>query len=187
MKNDVSILRTDRLLLRPFARTDIPALVTLTGARGIAATTLRIPHPYSASDAEAFLAKMEEDKQIAFAITMQPAGILIGGLGLRLEPDHNRAELGYWVGVPYWGKGYATEAARVAVRYGFETLGLHRIHASHFSNNPASGAVLRKIGMKHEGCLRDHILKWDQHLDLEVYAVLRSEYHHDRRGRKIRA
>jgi RimJ/RimL family protein N-acetyltransferase len=175
MRNEVPVLRTDRLLLRPFARADIPALVPLIGAREVAATTLRIPHPYSARDAETFFARLETGDEVRWAITLHPEGSLIGGIGLRLERDHNRAELGYWLGVPYCGKGYTTEAAQGVLRYGFETLGLHRIQASHFSNNPASGAVLRKIGMRHEAHLREHILKWEQHLDLEVYAVLRSE------------
>jgi len=175
MTDKVPTLPTDRLLLRAFSRTDIPALIPLIGAREVAATTLRIPHPYSASDAEVLFARLERDDEVRWAITLPREGTLIGGLGLRLEHDHNRAELGYWIGVPYWGNGYATEAARAVVRYGFEVLKLHRIQASHFSNNPASGALLRKIGMKHEGTLRQHILKWGQRLDLEVYAILGSE------------
>jgi len=176
MKNEVPTLLMERLLLRPYIRADIPALVPLIGAQEVAATTLRIPHPYSASDAEAFFARIETGAEVRWAITLRPDGALIGGDGLRLERDQNRAELGYWLGVPYWGNGYATEAARAALQYGFEVLGLHRIHASHFSNNPASGAVLRKIGMQHEAHLREHILKWEEYLDLEVYAALRSEY-----------
>jgi len=163
------------LLLRAFSRADIPALVPLIGARVVAATTLRIPHPYSASDAEVLFARSETDDELRWATTLLDR-TLIGGVGLRRERDHNRAELGFWLGVPYWGNGYATEAARAVLRYGFESLGLHRIQASHFSNNPASGAVLRKIGMQHEGSLRKHILKWEQYLDLEVYAVLKAEY-----------
>jgi len=97
---------------------------------------------------------------------------------VRIEPDHRRAELGYWVGVPYWGNGYATEAARAVVKYGFGTLGLHRIFASHFANNPASARVLRKIGMRYEGRLRGHVLKWGEFLDLEMYGMLASDAEH---------
>jgi RimJ/RimL family protein N-acetyltransferase len=176
MSNEVPTLRTDRLLLRAFSRADIPAMVTLMGAREVAATTLRIPHPYSASDAEILFAGLEGDNEVRWAVTLPPDGTLIGGVGLRLERDHNRAELGYWIGVPYWGNGYATEAARAVLQYGFVTLDLQRIYASHFSNNPASAAVLRKVGMKHEGSLREHILKWEKYLDLEVYAVLKANY-----------
>jgi ribosomal-protein-alanine N-acetyltransferase len=66
----------------------------------------------------------------------------------------------YWIGVPYWGKGYATEAAREAVRYAFEDLGLHRLYAAHFGSNPASGKVMRKIRMSYEGTLRGHHKMW---------------------------
>jgi RimJ/RimL family protein N-acetyltransferase len=95
---------------------------------------------------------------------------------LEIEPAHRRAELGYWIGVPHWSRGYATEAARAALHYGFETLQLERIFASHFRHNPASGRVLKKLGMRHEGCLRAHILKWGEFVDLEAYGLLRSEF-----------
>jgi RimJ/RimL family protein N-acetyltransferase len=64
------------------------------------------------------------------------------------------------------------------VKYGFETLGLHRIFASHVTHNPASGRILRKIGMRHEGCQRAHILKWGEFLDLEMYGMLASDLGH---------
>ena len=78
--------------------------------------------------------------------------------------------------MPYWGLGYATEAAAVVVRFGFETLALNRIFAMHFSRNPASGRVLQKIGMRHEGTLRQHLKKWDEYVDLECYAILRNDF-----------
>ena len=93
-----------------------------------------------------------------------------------MKPEHDHAELGYWIGVPYWGAGYATEGARAVMQFGFETLSLNRIFASHFSRNPASGRVLQKIGMRYEGTLRRHLKKWDEYIDLECYGVLRSEF-----------
>lgn len=108
-------------------------------------------------------------------IFLNQSDALCGGVGLMIEPDHRRAELGYWIGVPYWGNGYATEAARTLVKHGFETLELHRIFASHFSKNTGSGKVLRKIGMRHEGCHRAPILKWGEFLDLEMYGMLASD------------
>ena len=173
------LLQTDRLILRPYALSDIPALVPLIGAREVAATTLRIPHPYAESDARMFLEICEEDRAsgrgINLAIVLRRENTLGGGVLLRIEPEHRRAELGYWLGVPHWGKGYATEAARALVKYGFETLGLHRIFASHVARNTASAAVLKKIGMRHEGCQRAHILKWGEFLDLEMYGMLASD------------
>jgi len=172
-------LQTERLALRVYALSDIPALMPLIGAREVAATTLRIPHPYAESDAQDFIAGTQEEfsagSGLRLGIVVRESDTLCGGVGLRIEPDHRRAELGYWIGVPYWGKGYATEAARAVVEYGFGTLRLHRIFASHFANNPASARVLRKIGMRHEGSLRARVLKWGEFLDLEMYGMVVSD------------
>jgi RimJ/RimL family protein N-acetyltransferase len=110
-----------------------------------------------------------------FAVTLRDSGDFCGGVGLRIERWQQHAELGYWLGVPYWGKGYATECARAVVRFGFDTLKLHRIFASHFAHNLASGRVLRKIGMQYEGCLRGQVLKWDKFYDSELYAILSTD------------
>lgn len=95
---------------------------------------------------------------------------------MRLNRNHQRAEMGYWIGKPCWNRGYCSEAAEALLKYGFETLGLNRIFAHHMSSNPASGKVMQKIGMKREGFLRQHVRKWDVYEDLELYAILRSEY-----------
>jgi RimJ/RimL family protein N-acetyltransferase len=172
-------LQTERLMLRLHAPSDIPALMPLIGAREVAATTLRIPHPYTEADAHDFMAGMQEEllngSGLRLGIVVRESDALCGGVGLRVEPDHRRAELGYWIGVPFWGNGYATEAARALVQYGFETLQLHRIFASHFANNLVSARVLRKIGMRHEGSQRGHILKWGEFLDIEMYGMLASD------------
>jgi ribosomal-protein-alanine N-acetyltransferase len=177
-----TMLQTERLTLRVHSLSDIPALMPLIGAREVAATTLRVPHPYTESDARDFIASTEEDLSsgggLRLGIVLREFDTLCGGVGLLIEPDHRRAELGYWVGVPYWGKGYATEAAQAVVQYGFGALGLHRIFASHFANNPASARVLRKIGMRHEGSLRAHVLKWGKFFDLEMYGKLAPEAKH---------
>jgi RimJ/RimL family protein N-acetyltransferase len=101
---------------------------------------------------------------------------LIGAMGIHISQSHNRAELGYWIGVPYWNQGYCTEAARAVLRYGFETLGLNRIQARHLARNPASGRVMIKIGMRHEGTMRQAVIKWEAYEDIKLYAILRSEY-----------
>jgi RimJ/RimL family protein N-acetyltransferase len=169
-------LQTERLVLRPYREADIPELLPLIGTREVAATTLRIAHPYTERDARAFFALAEEPDKLWLAITLRGNGQQIGGIGLRIEMQQQHAELGYWLGVPYWGQGYATEAAREMLRYGFEDLGLHRIFASHFKHNPASGRILKKLGMKYEGCQREHLRKWDQWVDSELYGLLRHEW-----------
>ncbi|MGC1372280.1 MAG: GNAT family protein [Candidatus Sulfotelmatobacter sp.] len=169
-------LETARLKLRPYSNADIAQLLPLIGAREVAATTLRIPHPYTEKDAREFIAASQNESECRLAITLRSDGQLIGGVGLRMAPQHQNAELGYWLGVPYWEKGYATEAAREMLRYGFEELHLHRIFASHFNNNPASGRILKKLGMHYEGCQREHLRKWDQFLDSELYGMLRRDW-----------
>lgn len=172
----IVLIETPRLHLRPLSESDIPELVPLIGAREVAATTLRIPHPYEEKHAREALASTLKENELRLAIRLRGNGALIGGVGLHPDEQHNRAELGYWISVPHWGQGYATEAAQAVVRHGFEQFKLNRIYASHYGRNLASGKVLRKIGMKHEGCLRRHFLKWGEYLDSEMYGILREEW-----------
>jgi RimJ/RimL family protein N-acetyltransferase len=174
---NVPDIHTARLQLRAFRESDIPELVPLIGSREVAATTLRIPYPYHEDHARQFLAAMQKpDADPHFAILVSATERLCGGIGLRVEAAHGRAELGYWLGRPYWGLGYATEAARSVVHYGFEQLQLHRIFASHFQGNIASGKILKKLRMRYEGCQRQHIRKWDRYLDSSLYGLLREEW-----------
>lgn len=171
-------LETARLKLRRYSESDIADLLPLIGTREVAATTLRIAHPYTEQDARSFLALTEQPDKIWLAITLRSDARQIGGVGLRVDDEHQHAELGYWLGVSHWGQGYATEAATEMLRYGFESLKLHRIFASHFGHNPASGRILAKLGMRHEGCQREHIRKWDKFVDSELYGILRHEWEH---------
>jgi [ribosomal protein S5]-alanine N-acetyltransferase len=177
-------LETARLRIRPYCEADIAELLPLVGAREVAATTLRIAHPYTEQDAREFLRLTKEPGNVWVAVTLRSDGRQIGGVGLRLDEPYRHAELGYWLGVAYWRQGYATEASREMLRYGFEDLGLHRIFASHFQHNPASGRVLRKLGMRYEGCQREHLYKWDQFIDSELYGLLRQEWQNLREGRE---
>jgi ribosomal-protein-alanine N-acetyltransferase len=180
----IPTLETARLRLRPYSDADIPELLPLIGTREVAATTLRIAHPYTEQDAHAFFALAQEPDKLWLAVTLRADGRQIGGVGLRLDLQHQHGELGYWLGVPFWGQGYATEAAREMLRYGFEDLELHRICASHFRHNLASGRILLTLGMRHEGCQREHLLKWDQFVDSELYGILRREWQISRGDRE---
>ncbi len=71
---------------------------------------------------------------------------------------------------------YVTEAARAVINFGFEKLSLHRIQATHFGNNPASGRVMQKVGMLYEGCRRQHTLKWGEYRDIKLYGILRYDW-----------
>jgi [ribosomal protein S5]-alanine N-acetyltransferase len=173
-------LRTGRLLLRPFRRSDSTRVTELAGEREVALNTLNVPHPYERHHAEDWIGshpgQFERRESVTYAVTLREEGVLIGAVGLILDHANEVAELGYWIGKPYWGRGYASEAARALLAWGFTELGLHRVHASHFPRNPASGAVLRRIGMRHEGRQREHVKKWGEHLDLERYGILRREF-----------
>jgi RimJ/RimL family protein N-acetyltransferase len=148
-------LETERLLLRPFTLSDARDVQCLAGNKAIANTTLNIPHPYEDGMAAAWISShqpgFEAGEHAAFAITLKPSGKLIGAISLKIDAAMQMAELGYWVGEPFWGTGYSTEAARRIVEYGFTELDLRRIHAIHLERNPASGRVLQKIGMSREG------------------------------------
>lgn len=174
------VLKSARLWLRPFDLSDAPAVRALAGDERVAATTLNIPHPYEDGVAEAWILTHRQlyaaGIVVSFAMVVKETRELVGAIGLRLEARHQRAELGYWVGVPFWNRGFCTEAARVILEYAFGVLEIHRVHATHFTRNPASGAVMRKLGMSHEGHMRQHILKQGVFEDLETYAILRSEY-----------
>lgn len=174
------IIETERLVLRPFSLADAPAIQRLAGERDIASTTLTIPHPYPDGAAEQWIGKHQEafsrGEALDLAVTRRLDGALVGAVGLRIEAEHAHAEMGYWIGKPYWGRGYCTEAAGAVVRYGFEALGLNRIYACHFRRNPASGRVMQKIGMAYEGCRRGHLRKWGQFEDLATYGILKEEY-----------
>lgn len=108
-------------------------------------------------------------------MTRRETGDLVGIVSLHIQRVHDRAELGYWIGKPYWMRGYATEAARALIGFGFRDLGLHRIFAHHFARNPASGRVMEKAGMKCEGLRRGAVKKGGVYEDIVEYAILRDD------------
>jgi ribosomal-protein-alanine N-acetyltransferase len=173
-------LETARLVLRPFTVADAPDIERLAADRDIASTTRSIPHPYPAGTAVRWIARHAENfaqgRFVNFAIVRHADHTLVGSIGLGFHLEDDRAEMGYWIGKPYWNQGYTTEAAIAVLGYGFAQRGLHRIYAEHLTRNPASGRVMQKIGMQHEAHLREHMKKWGVYEDLEVYGILRSEY-----------
>lgn len=179
-------LRTARLLLRPFQLRDALEVRRLAGERAVADTTLNIPHPYEIGMAEEWIGThgpgYRAGKLANFAVTLRDGGELAGAIGLTVCSRFLRAELGYWIAIPYWGLGYCTEAGREVLRYGFQDLGLNRIFATYFSRNPASGRVMEKIGMLREGVLRGHVMKWGRYEDLVMYGILRSEWEEQSAG-----
>jgi RimJ/RimL family protein N-acetyltransferase len=173
-------LSTGRLKLRGFTLDDVPVVAKLCGEWEIAATTAHIPHPYDESMAEEWIGThqgaFENEEAVTFAITRVEDNRVVGAIGLQLIKSHRGAEVGYWVGKPYWNRGYATEATMAVIAYGFEQLNLNRIQARHMTKNPPSGRVMEKAGMTYEGTLRQSIYRWSSYEDAALYSILQEEY-----------
>jgi RimJ/RimL family protein N-acetyltransferase len=174
------MLETERLRLRALELEDAGRVRELAGAYEVASTTLNIPHPYPEGAAEDFIywarRQMNRAEGYHYAVTVKPDTALIGVISLTLQREHRRGELGYWIGVPYWNQGYATESARRLVRFGFEELELVRIYATCYPLNLASARVMQKAGMIYEGTLRHHVMHFGSPRDAAVYGILREEW-----------
>ncbi|BAQ15599.1 GNAT family N-acetyltransferase [Methyloceanibacter caenitepidi] len=142
-------IRTQRLNLRPLDHSDAAAMSLLAGDFDVACMTGTIPHPYSETAARAWVDRVGQGEEgVVFAVTRD--GRLIGCSGyMPMDADH--AELGYWIGKPYWGAGYATEAVRAVIAHAFDTHGFTYIRAGHFVDNSGSQRVLGKLGFTSEG------------------------------------
>ncbi len=174
------ILTTERMILRPFELSDANDVQRLAGAREIADTTLTIPHPYEDGMAEEWIKthkpQFELGKLVNFALTGIEGGLLMGAIGLTINKTHNNAEMGYWVGKPFWNGGYCTEAAAAVMQYAFSELELNRVFANYVSRNSASGRIMEKIGMKYEGMMPKHVLNNGVYEDLILYGIVRSDW-----------
>jgi len=176
---DAPSIKTTRLLLRPFQLTDASDIQQLAGAKEVAAGTF-LPHPYETGMAEQWIADRERAHEagtaVSFAITLADNAAFIGSISLDIVPAHRHARLSYWLGLPYWNHGYGTEAVRAILRYGFMQPNLHRIYSPHFQGNHASGRVLQKVGMTCEGRMREHYVRFDRFVDLELYGLLKRDF-----------
>ena len=176
----IPTFETERLTLRPFGLHDAAEVQRLAGDRAIADTTLNIPHPYKDGMAEEWISKHQDaftkGQGVTFAVTRQSDGSLAGAISLMDVTKGHQAELGYWIGKPYWNQGFCTEAGQALLGYAFTELALLRVHASHFTRNPASGRVMRKLAMRYEGTRRQHVRKWEKDEDLKLYGILKEEW-----------
>jgi ribosomal-protein-alanine N-acetyltransferase len=167
----------DNIKLREWRHTDIPSIVRYANNRKIWLNLRdRFPHPYLESDAIAWITACLTPRGAETQFAIDQGGQAIGGIGFELLTDVHRmtAEIGYWVGEPFWGAGIATAAVRLATDYGFATLGLERIQAMVFEWNAPSARVLEKSGYVLEGRLRRSILKDGRLADSLLYARVRS-------------
>ncbi|KAJ4459942.1 putative GNAT family N-acetyltransferase [Paratrimastix pyriformis] len=173
-------LTTERLILDAMTMADSDEVERLAGDEAVARTTASIPHPYPPGASRPWIATHLADflagKSVMWAMRLKSTHALLGCIGLIVHKEDDNAEMGYWIGVPYWNHGYTTEAARATIRFGFEYFHLERIHARHMAINPASGRVMQKAGMTREGTFRKHAKKGDTYHDIVYYGLLRSEW-----------
>jgi len=172
-------LVASRLTLRAFNDSDAATVEARLADPEVSRHTLNIPHPYPPGSAAPWIAthaeSWAEGKSGTWAIARTADGALVGAISLRFARAHQRAEVGYWVSREEWGKGIATEAARRLIAFAFDELGLHRVDAHHFVENPASGRVLVHAGMRAEGTRRGAVFRDGVPRDLVEYAILRTD------------
>ncbi len=166
-------------MLRPFTTEDAPRVQALAGAAEVAATTLNLPHPYPDGAAAMWIGRhalaAADGQSYTWAIVHAADAALLGAVALTIEPRHARGGLGYWLGAPYWGQGYTTEAARRITVFGFVDLGLQRIEAHCFPRNRASARVMEKVGLRYEGLLRGYVRKGEVFEDVLMYGLVRTD------------
>lgn len=171
------VLRTKRLVLRPFHAADAEAMFPYTSDPRVT-KFVRFRTHRSLAETRAAIRMIRTGKAFqAWAITLRQGGELIGACGfVAPKVEHARGEIGYWLGPQHWGKGYAAEAAKAVIGYGFQKLRLNRIEAVCSPENPPAARVLEKAGMKYEGLLRQYERIKGRFIDLQMYSMLRSEW-----------
>ncbi len=174
-------LETPRLQLRKVAMTDAPDLYEYGSDPEVARHVLWEAYR-SEADARMYVRFLQRqyrgDQPSSWGIVFKPQQKMIGTIGFMWwNHDHNSAEVGYSLSRGYWNQGIMSEALKEVLRFGFEVMGVHRIEAQHECNNPASGRVMEKVGMRHEGTLRGRLYNKGRYVDVELYAILREQFH----------
>ncbi|OIJ13445.1 GNAT family N-acetyltransferase [Anaerobacillus alkalilacustris] len=171
---------TKRLLLRPFVIEDALVVQSLATNIDLAKTTLHIPYPYPDGLAQQWITiineKMKKGSSYTFAIVLKGSLEVVGCVMLNIALNHNRGELAYWIGKPYWDNGYATEASKCIIKFAFKDLHLNRIWACVMKKNKPSIGVMRKVGLRHEGTFPQHVLKWGVYEDVAYYGIVKEQY-----------
>jgi len=169
-------LKLTRSTLRPWRVGDESSLVANANNRRVWRNLSRLPHPYTHADADEWISRAAvQAPPTDFAIEVD--GAAVGGIGIEIGRDvfYRAAEVGYWLGEPWWGRGIATEALRAVTEYAFVTFDLCRLHAGVFEWNPASMRVLEKAGYTLEARHRKNVTKDGETIDRLVYALVRSD------------
>ena len=144
------LLPTERLVLRPFRLSDAAMVEALAGAFDVAKMLDVVPYPYPAGEAARWIGTHDHgrDNGTDYPFAIERDGELVGSVGLHRESD-GLFHLGYWIGMPYWGKGIATEAARAALVFAFDECGEREVKSGHYADNHAAGRVMTKLGFRY--------------------------------------
>lgn len=141
-------IKTTRLRLRQLTTADVQRIAELGGDWDVASMTSRMPYPYTEAAARQWIDQLGDGEKV-FGI--EHGGELIGVTGYHCDPKDNSAEVGYWIGKPYWGRGFATEAASAVIAHVFKNKLAKTITCGHFDDNPASARVIEKLGFEKTG------------------------------------
>ena len=176
----IPTLTTPRLILRAIQMQDAPQFYQYACDPLVAEHVLWDAHPALAHTRNVIRHmqwQYKQDDAFSLAIVLKETQQLIGTIGfMSLETGNRVADVGYSLNRSYWNKGYMTEALSALLAYGFHDLSLNRIEAQHECTNPSSGIVMRKVGMRREGCLRQRYFNKGKFVDVEQYAILRHEF-----------
>jgi len=174
-------LETERLILRPFEDADAPAMLSIMNDPEVMHNLLSSPTFSEEDIAESIRrrkAAIEAKERYSLAVILKETGALMGACSLiEVSWEHMHAELVYYIGQEFWGKGYMTEAARRTIQFGFEELGLERISVGCFARNKASARIIEKLGFQSEGVARHAYRKDGEFLDELRFGMIRSDYH----------
>ena len=174
-------LETERLLLKPYEKEFADDIYEVVKHKEIADTMVMIPHPYPREVVDRWISYLqksfEQGKAYEFAVFLKENGRYIGNCGLvTISKNHRNAEVGYFIDVSEWGKGYATEACKKIIEYGFQEHQLNRIYSRCMVRNTASRKVMEKSGMIWEGRHRQEFLKDGIYEDMDYLAILAEDY-----------
>ncbi len=167
-----------KFILRPIKKGDEASIAKYGNNKKIGINlTDEFPHPYTLKEAKKWI-KLNQTKEMQktnFAIVVNKEVIGCTGISLKKDNERKTAEIGYWIGEPFWGQGIVTEVAKIITKYAFKTFDLERVQAKVFEYNPASARVLEKTGFKYEGTLRNNSIKNKKICSELVYSKLRKE------------
>lgn len=176
ISDNATIIETSRLILRAPKCDDIDAISILANNAAVATMLSRMPYPYSKADAAEFVNKVTKlaNGNFVYAITLKETGEFIGCCGLERKTARGRLEIGYWIGEPHWGQGFATEAAHALVDLAFENCEVEEIMGSCRIGNQGSRRVLQKSGFQFFGTGIGHCLAQSAQMPIELYQLERA-------------